>query len=46
MGEQTLNFGNIFKSSFLERINSVSFMDMLIAFALAFAIGFIHYASL
>ncbi len=39
MGEQTLNFGNIFKSSFLERINSVSFMDMLIAFALAFAIG-------
>lgn len=39
MGEQTLNFGNIFKSSFLERFNSVSFMDMLIAFALAFALG-------
>lgn len=39
MGEQSLSFGNIFKSSFLERMNSVSFLDMLIAFALAFVLG-------
>ena len=32
-------FNDIFKSSFLENVNSVSLLDMLIALALAFGIG-------
>lgn len=39
MSEKTLNFGDIFKSSFAERINSVSYLDMIIAFGLALIIG-------
>ncbi len=39
MGQQTINFGDIFKSSFLDKMNSVSILDMIIALGLAFAIG-------
>ncbi|NEU04307.1 DUF4956 domain-containing protein [Clostridium senegalense] len=39
MGEQTINFGDIFKSSFIEKMSVVSILDMLIAMALAFVIG-------
>ena len=34
-----MNFNDIFKSSFLENITSISFLDMLLALALAFGIG-------
>ena len=34
-----MNFSDIFKSSFLENITSVSILDMLIALALAFGLG-------
>lgn len=34
-----MNFNDIFKSSFLENVTSVSILDMVIALALAFAIG-------
>lgn len=34
-----LSFNDIFKSSFLENISSVSLLDMLLALALAFALG-------
>ena len=34
-----MGFGDVFKSSFLENINSVSIIDMLIAMVLAFGIG-------
>lgn len=38
-----MTFSDIFKSSFLENINSVSLLDMAIALALAFGLGlFIH----
>lgn len=40
-----MGFGDVFKSSFLENINSVSIIDMLIAMGLAFGIGvFIFFA--
>lgn len=39
MGEQSINFGDIFKSSFIEKMSAVSILDMLIAMALAFVIG-------
>ena len=32
-------FQDIFKSSFLENVNSVSLLDMLLALALAFGLG-------
>lgn len=35
----SINFSDIFKSSFLENISSVSVLDMAIALALAFGIG-------
>ena len=35
-----MNFQDIFKSSFIENIASVSMLDMAIAMALAFLIGF------
>ena len=35
-----MNFSDIFKSSFLEDVTSVSLTDMLLTFVLAFAIGF------
>lgn len=40
MAQDAFNFGDIFKSSFLERMNSISYLDMVIALALAFAMGF------
>ena len=33
------NFNDIFKSSFLENVTSVSLLDMLITLVLAFGIG-------
>lgn len=39
MGEQSINFGDIFKSSFIEKMSAVSILDMLIAMVLAFVIG-------
>ena len=34
-----MNFNDIFKSSFLENVTSVSILDMVVALALAFCIG-------
>ena len=34
-----MSFNDIFKSSFLENINAVTVLDMVIALGLAFAIG-------
>lgn len=34
-----MNFNDIFKSSFLENITSVSIVDMLLTLALAFGLG-------
>lgn len=39
MNQTTLNFSDIFKSSFVEKISSVSIIDVSIALALAFVIG-------
>lgn len=40
----TLNFQDIFKSAFLEKVSSVSLIDMVLSLVLAFAIGlFIFY---
>jgi uncharacterized membrane protein YhiD involved in acid resistance len=39
MGQSTLNFADIFKSGFLEKMTSVSILDMVIALALAFVLG-------
>lgn len=36
---KTMTFNNIFKSSFLENVTSVSLLDMLLAMILAFGIG-------
>lgn len=37
--ENTINFNDIFKSEFLEKLTSVSILDMVIALALSFAVG-------
>ena len=34
-----MTFNDIFKSSFLENVTSISILDMVIAMVLAFAIG-------
>ncbi|WP_294401176.1 DUF4956 domain-containing protein [uncultured Clostridium sp.] len=39
MNQTTVNFSDIFKSSFVEKISSVSILDVFIALALAFVIG-------
>ena len=39
MNQSALNFSDIFKSSFVERMISVSILDVFIALALAFVIG-------
>lgn len=39
MNQTTLNFNDIFKSSFVEKMSSVSILDAFIALALAFVIG-------
>ena len=35
----TINFGDVFKSSFLDKIGGISAMDMIIALGLAFVLG-------
>ena len=37
--QQTTNFSDIFKSGFLNNISSVSYVDIIVALVLAFAIG-------
>ena len=37
--EYTMNFSDIFKSSFLETASAVSMLDMAIALFLSFAVG-------
>lgn len=39
MEQNTINFSDIFKSGFLEKMTSVSILDMVIALALAFTLG-------
>ena len=39
MEQQSINFGDIFKSSFIERIDMISYLDMIIALGLAFVLG-------
>lgn len=39
MNQSTMNFSDIFKSSFVEKMASVSILDVVIALALAFVIG-------
>lgn len=39
MGQNTINFGDIFKSGFLEKMTTVSILDMAVALALAFVLG-------
>ena len=42
--EETMSFNDIFKSSFLSNVTSVSILDMVLSMALAFALGlFIFY---
>ncbi|WP_373600129.1 DUF4956 domain-containing protein [Paraclostridium bifermentans] len=39
MSNQAVNFSDVFKSSFVEKMTSISFLDMLIAMSLAFVLG-------
>ena len=39
MNQSTVNFSDIFKSSFVERMASISILDVFIALALAFVVG-------
>lgn len=39
MNNQAINFSDIFKSSFMDKMTSISFLDMLIAMALSFVVG-------
>lgn len=39
MSNQAVNFSDIFKSSFVDKITSISFLDMFIAMTLSFAVG-------
>lgn len=39
MNQSTVNFSDIFKSSFIERMTSISILDVFIALALAFVVG-------
>lgn len=39
MNSTTVNFSDIFKSSFVEKMASVQILDVFIALALAFVIG-------
>jgi uncharacterized membrane protein YhiD involved in acid resistance len=39
MTQQTVNFGDIFKSDFLGKMTSVSILDMALALAIAFVLG-------
>lgn len=39
MNQSTLNFNDILKSSFIEKMTSVSYLDIFIALAMAFIVG-------
>lgn len=39
MGQNTINFSDIFKSGFLEKMTSISMLDMVLALAIAFTLG-------
>lgn len=39
MSNQAVNFSDIFKSSFVDKMTSISFLDMFIAMILSFAVG-------
>ncbi|MGG5461345.1 DUF4956 domain-containing protein [Clostridium sp. B9] len=39
MNNQTINFSDVFKSSFVDKMTSISFLDMFIAMALSLAVG-------
>ncbi|EJT6501488.1 DUF4956 domain-containing protein [Clostridium perfringens] len=39
MSNQAVNFSDIFKSSFIDKMTSISFLDMFIAMILSFAVG-------
>lgn len=39
MSNQVVNFSDIFKSSFVDKMTSISFLDMFIAMILSFAVG-------
>ncbi|EGT3616960.1 DUF4956 domain-containing protein [Clostridium perfringens] len=39
MNNQAINFSDIFKSSFMDKMTSISFLDMFIAMALSFVVG-------
>lgn len=39
MSNQAVNFSGIFKSSFVDKITSISFLDMFIAMIISFAVG-------
>ncbi len=39
MDQSTLNFSDIFKSSFIEKMTSISYLDVFLALAIAFVIG-------
>lgn len=39
MMTQTINFNDIFKSSFIQNLSSMSYMDMIIALAVSFVLG-------
>ncbi|HHD2770860.1 TPA: DUF4956 domain-containing protein [Clostridium perfringens] len=39
MNNQAVNFSDIFKSSFVDKMTSISFLDMFIAMILSFAVG-------
>ena len=39
MSNQAFNFSDIFKSSFVDKMTSISFLDMFIAMILSFAVG-------
>ena len=41
-----MTFQNIFKSSFLENIASISILDMVIAMVLAFLLGYLSFSSI
>ena len=39
MSDSAINFSDILKSSFVEKLSSISYLDMAIALLLAFVVG-------
>ena len=39
MSNSAINFSDILKSSFVEKLSSISYLDMVIALLLAFVVG-------